>query len=57
MALLDKSLIASHRAMQPETLLRSLAKLRETRVEVRNSEVVIPDVARLLSLVEPTINA
>ena len=52
---LDKSLIASHLAMQPETLSRSLAKLREIGVEVRSSEVVIPDVARLRSLVGSTI--
>lgn len=54
---LDKSLIASHLAMQPETLSRSLAKLREIGVEVRSSEVVIPDVARLRSLVGSTVSA
>jgi len=54
---LDKSLIASHLAMQPETLSRSLAKLREIGVEVRSSEVVIPDVDRLRSLVGSSVGA
>ncbi len=44
---IDKSLIASRLGMQPETLSRSLAKLRRIGVKTVDSEVVVPDIAEL----------
>lgn len=44
---LDKTLIAARLGMQPETLSRNLAKLREVGVETRGSVVVVHDVAAL----------
>lgn len=42
----EKSLIAARLGMQPETLSRSLAKLRKLGIETRDREIVIPDVAQ-----------
>jgi CRP-like cAMP-binding protein len=47
---MDKALIAGRLGMQPETLSRSLAKLRRLGVESRGSEVRIPDVLALKHL-------
>lgn len=47
---LDKALIAGRLGMQPETLSRSLAKLRGVGVETRGSELQIKDVAALRAL-------
>ncbi len=44
---LDKALIAGRLGMQPETLSRSLAKLRRFGVESKGAEVTIPDIAAL----------
>ncbi len=44
---LDKSLIAARLGMQPETLSRSLAKLRRIGIETRGSQVHIMDVHAL----------
>ncbi|GBD42672.1 Cyclic AMP receptor protein [bacterium HR40] len=44
---LDKTLIAARLGMQPETLSRSLAKLREVGVETRGAVVMVHDVAAL----------
>lgn len=44
---LDKALIAGRLGMQPETLSRSLAKLRKFGVESRGAEICIPDIAAL----------
>lgn len=44
---LDKTLIAARLGMQPETLSRNLARLREVGVETRGAVVVIHDVAAL----------
>lgn len=44
---LDKTLIAARLGMQPETLSRSLAKLREVGVESRGAVVVVHDIAAL----------
>lgn len=44
---LDKSLIAGRLGMQPETLSRSLAKLRRLGIESRGSEIRIPDITAL----------
>jgi CRP-like cAMP-binding protein len=53
---LDKTIIAGRLGMQPETLSRSLAKLRELGVRSARSEVTIPDVdaLRRLGRVDPT---
>lgn len=46
----DKSLIAARLGMQSETFSRALNKLRkETSIEVKGSEVKIPDVSELAS--------
>jgi CRP-like cAMP-binding protein len=47
---LDKALIAGRLGMQPETLSRSLAKLRGIGVETNGSELQIRDVAALRAL-------
>lgn len=47
---LDKALIAGRLGMQPETLSRSLAKLRRFGVESKGSEVTIPDITALRQL-------
>ena len=47
---LDKALIAGRLGMQPETLSRSLAKLRRLGVESKGAEVSIPDVSALKQL-------
>jgi CRP-like cAMP-binding protein len=44
---LDKTLIAARLGMQPETLSRAFAKLRQHGVEVTGSTVAVADVARL----------
>ena len=44
---LDKVLVAARLGMQPETLSRSLARLRDAGVETRGSQIVVNDVARL----------
>jgi CRP/FNR family transcriptional regulator, dissimilatory nitrate respiration regulator len=44
---LDKVLVAARLGMQPETLYRSLARLRDAGVETRGSQIVVNDVARL----------
>jgi CRP-like cAMP-binding protein len=44
---LDKALIAGRLGMQPETLSRSLAKLRKLGVESRGAEINIPDISAL----------
>lgn len=44
---LDKALIAGRLGMQPETLSRSLAKLRKVGVESRGAEINIPDISAL----------
>ena len=49
---LDKGLIAARLGMRPETLSRSLAKLRPAGVEVRGSRILIADVGRLHRLAE-----
>lgn len=43
----DKSLIAARLGMQPETLSRSLAKLRGIGVTSKSGVIAIPDVAKL----------
>jgi CRP-like cAMP-binding protein len=47
---LDKALIAGRLGMQPETLSRSLAKLRKLGVESRGAEISIPDISALKQL-------
>jgi CRP-like cAMP-binding protein len=47
---LDKALIAGRLGMQPETLSRALAKLREQGIETNRGEVEVPDVAALRRL-------
>jgi CRP/FNR family transcriptional regulator, dissimilatory nitrate respiration regulator len=47
---LGKELIAAQLGMQPETLSRSLAKLREFGVETAGSRIVVPEVGRLRAL-------
>lgn len=47
---LDKALIAAQLGMQPETLSRSLAKLRGLGVETRGNRVVVKDVGRLRAM-------
>jgi len=47
---LDKALIAGRLGMQPETLSRSLAKLRRLGIESKGAEVSIPDVLALKRL-------
>jgi CRP-like cAMP-binding protein len=49
---LDKGLIAARLGMRPETLSRSLAKLRPAGVEVRGSRILIADVAKLRHLAQ-----
>jgi len=44
---LDKTLVAARLGMQPETLSRNLAKLREVGVETRGAVVVVHDIAAL----------
>jgi len=47
----DKSLIAGRLGLKPESLSRVFAKLRAAGVDVRASNVLVSDVARLRSLV------
>jgi CRP-like cAMP-binding protein len=47
---LDKALIAARLGMQPETLSRSLSRLREAGVETSGSRVAVSDVPRLRQL-------
>ena len=47
---LEKVLVAAYLGMQPETLSRSLARLKETGVETHGSRIVIGDVAKLRRL-------
>ena len=47
---LDKVLVAARLGMQPETLSRSLARLRDAGVETRGSRIVVSDVAQLRRL-------
>lgn len=47
---LEKALIAGHLGMQPETLSRSLSKLRRLGVDTKGREVCIPDVSALKQL-------
>lgn len=47
---LEKALIAGRLGMQPETLSRSLTKLRRLGVETKGREVCIPDVSALKQL-------
>jgi len=44
---LDKALVAARLGMQPETLSRSFAKLREHGVQTHGADVDVADVARL----------
>lgn len=44
---LDKVLVAARLGMQPETLSRSLARLRDAGVQARGRHVLVNDVARL----------
>jgi len=41
----EKALIAARLGMQPETLSRSLAKLRKLGIETHDRQIVIPDVS------------
>jgi hypothetical protein len=45
-------LVAARLGMQPETLSRSLARLRDSGVETRGSRIVVNDVARLARLTD-----
>lgn len=47
---LDKALVAARLGMQPETLSRSLARLREAGIETRGSRILVQDVPRLQQL-------
>jgi CRP-like cAMP-binding protein len=47
----DKSLIAGRLGLQPESLSRAFAKLRSVGVNVRTSDVVVSDVARLRGVI------
>ena len=47
----DKSLIAGRLGLQPESLSRAFAKLRLVGVNVRTSDVVVSDVARLRGVI------
>lgn len=47
---LDKVLVAARLGMQPETLSRSLARLRNAGVETRGSRIVVNDIPRLRQL-------
>jgi CRP-like cAMP-binding protein len=49
---LDKALVAACLGMQPETLSRSLARLRGAGVETIGSRIVVNDVARLGQLAD-----
>jgi CRP-like cAMP-binding protein len=49
---LDKTFIAARLGMQPETLSRAFAKLRQHGVEVNGDRVRIEEVARLHLLVQ-----
>lgn len=49
---MDKALIAGRLGMQPETLSRTFAKLREYGVQTKGAEMIIPDVAALRRLAE-----
>jgi CRP/FNR family transcriptional regulator, dissimilatory nitrate respiration regulator len=49
---LDKTFIAARLGMQPETLSRAFAKLRQHGVEVSGDQVSIGEVARLHALVD-----
>lgn len=47
---LDKTLVAAQLGMQPETLSRSLARLRSAGVEARGRHVLVNDIAHLAQL-------
>lgn len=47
----DKSLIAGRLGLQPESLSRAFAKLRSVGVDVRASDVMVSEVARLRGLI------
>ena len=47
----DKSLIAGRLGLKPESLSRIFARLRTVGVDVRASDVVVDDAAKLLDLV------
>jgi CRP-like cAMP-binding protein len=53
----EKHLIAGRLGMQPETLSRSFAKLRQIGVETANNNVLITDVAVLRQYVQATESA
>lgn len=44
---LDKTLVAAQLGMQPETLSRSLARLRRAGIEARGRQVLVNDIAQL----------
>lgn len=47
---LDKMLVAARLGMQPETLSRSLARLRDAGVETQGARILVSDVQRLARL-------
>jgi CRP-like cAMP-binding protein len=49
---LDKSLVAARLGMQPETLSRSFAKLRQHGIVTHEKDVTIPDLAALKEISE-----
>ena len=46
----DKTLIAGHLGLKPESLSRAFAKLRRVGVNIHASDVVVREVARLKCL-------
>ena len=50
----DKALIAARLGMKPESLSRSMSRLREIGVKVEGNRVTIPDVGRLSDYCENT---
>jgi CRP-like cAMP-binding protein len=54
---LDKARVAACLGMQPETLSRSLARLRGAGVETMGSRIVVNDVARLRQLADRRTNS